>query len=149
MLPKIDFTRKMMPLQKLPKNVWDFGKLIVAKALKSCPKCNKSPNLVTLPAASSIPWMKIFINSKQQKIKRPQTCCILIRWLWSAAMRWRLFFFQPDNLKVASHYLHCKAAATCDTWLGICRKMEKYLFLWHQSPLQQSQQPVTSSVNKP
>ena len=26
----------------------DLGKLIVAKALKSCPKFNKSPNLVTL-----------------------------------------------------------------------------------------------------
>ena len=32
-------------LQKLPKNVGDLGKLI---ALKSCPKSNKSPNLVTL-----------------------------------------------------------------------------------------------------
>ena len=38
----------MSPLQKLPKNVGDFGKLIVAKALKSGPKSNKSPNLVTL-----------------------------------------------------------------------------------------------------
>ena len=26
----------------------DLGKLIVANALKICPKCNKSPNLVTL-----------------------------------------------------------------------------------------------------
>ena len=26
----------------------DLGKLIVAKALKSCPKSNKLPNLVTL-----------------------------------------------------------------------------------------------------
>ena len=29
-------------------NVGDLGKLIVAKALKSCPKFNKSANLVTL-----------------------------------------------------------------------------------------------------
>ena len=36
-------------LQKLPKNVGDLGKLIAAKALKSCPKNNKLPNLVTLP----------------------------------------------------------------------------------------------------
>ena len=36
------------PLQKLPKNVRDFGKLIAAKALKSCPKSNKLPNLVEL-----------------------------------------------------------------------------------------------------
>ena len=39
----------LTPLQKLPKNVGDLGKLIVAKALKSCPKSYKSPNLVTLP----------------------------------------------------------------------------------------------------
>ena len=32
----------------MPKNVGDLGKLIVAKALKSCPKSNKSPNLVAL-----------------------------------------------------------------------------------------------------
>ena len=36
------------PFQKLPKNVGDVGKLIVAKAFKACPKSNKSPNLVTL-----------------------------------------------------------------------------------------------------
>ena len=50
-LPKNDFTRKMIdltPLQKMPKNVGDFGKLLLPKALKSCPKSNKSPNLVTL-----------------------------------------------------------------------------------------------------
>ena len=34
--------------QKLPKNVEDLGKLIVAQALKSCPKSNQSPNLVIL-----------------------------------------------------------------------------------------------------
>ena len=45
----------LTPLQKLPKNVGNLGKLIVAKgfellrkALNCCPKCNKSPNLVTL-----------------------------------------------------------------------------------------------------
>ena len=32
----------------MPKNVGDLGKLIVAKGFKSCPKCKKSPNLVTL-----------------------------------------------------------------------------------------------------
>ena len=35
------------PLQKLPKIVGDLGELI-SKALKSCTKCKKSPNLVTL-----------------------------------------------------------------------------------------------------
>ena len=38
----------LTPLQKLPKNVEDLGKLIVAKGLKKLPKVQKSPNLVTL-----------------------------------------------------------------------------------------------------
>ena len=38
----------MTPLQKLPKNAEYLGTLIVAKGFKSCPKSNKSPNLVTL-----------------------------------------------------------------------------------------------------
>ena len=33
----------LTPLHKFPKNVGDLGKLIVAKDLKSCPKCKKSP----------------------------------------------------------------------------------------------------------
>ena len=40
----------LIPLQKLPKNVRDLGKLIVAKGLKKLPKVQKSPNLVTLLA---------------------------------------------------------------------------------------------------
>ena len=38
----------LTPLQKLPKNVGDLGKLIVAKCFEKFPKSNKSPNLVTL-----------------------------------------------------------------------------------------------------
>ena len=38
----------LAPTQKLPKTVGDLGKLIIAKGFKSCPKSNKSPNLVTL-----------------------------------------------------------------------------------------------------
>ena len=38
----------LTPLQKLPKNVGDLGKLIVAKDFKKSPKVQKSPNLVTL-----------------------------------------------------------------------------------------------------
>ena len=40
-LPEIDFTRKMIDfdtLQKLPKNMEDLGKLIVAKGFKKMPK---------------------------------------------------------------------------------------------------------------
>ena len=40
--------RILTPLRKLPKNVRDLGKLIVAKGLKKLPKVQKSPNLVTL-----------------------------------------------------------------------------------------------------
>ena len=38
----------LTPLQKLPKNVGDLGKLIVAKGFYKLPKSNKLPNLVTL-----------------------------------------------------------------------------------------------------
>ena len=46
------------PLQKSPKNVEDLGKLsnCCAHALKSCPKSNKLPNLVTLLATERFPF---------------------------------------------------------------------------------------------
>ena len=44
-MPKNDFTRKMTPLQNLPKNVGDLCKLIVAIGFKKLPKIQ---NLVTL-----------------------------------------------------------------------------------------------------
>ena len=50
--PKIISLEKLKiltPLQKLPKNVGDLGKLIVATVFEKLPKSNKSPNLVTLP----------------------------------------------------------------------------------------------------
>ena len=43
-MPENDFTKERMiltPLQKLPKNVGDLGKLIVAKGLKKLPKVQK------------------------------------------------------------------------------------------------------------
>ena len=52
MIP-LEKLKNLTPLQKLPKNVGDLGKLIVGlKALQSCPKSNKSPNLVTLYTTS-------------------------------------------------------------------------------------------------
>ena len=51
MLPKNDFTRKMIDFgifTKLPKNVGDLGKFVVAKGFKICSKSNKLPNLITL-----------------------------------------------------------------------------------------------------
>ena len=41
-------------LQKLPSNVGNLGKIIVAPALNGCPKCKKSPNLVTLLTVKDI-----------------------------------------------------------------------------------------------
>ena len=35
--------------RKLPKNVGDLAKIIVATSFVKWPKCNKSPYLVTLP----------------------------------------------------------------------------------------------------
>ena len=43
----------LAPLLKLPKNVGDLGKFIVAKSFKSFPKCKKSPSLVTLLSSYS------------------------------------------------------------------------------------------------
>ena len=42
------------PLQKLPKIRAIWVKLLLPRALKSCPKCNKSPNLVTLQPTNCI-----------------------------------------------------------------------------------------------
>ena len=56
-LPKNDYTRKMIgfgTFTKIAINVRDLGKLIVAKGFKSCPKSNKSSNLVTLPASLNL-----------------------------------------------------------------------------------------------
>ena len=41
-MPKNDFTRKFLtPLQNLPKNVGELGKLIVTKGFKKLPKVQK------------------------------------------------------------------------------------------------------------
>ena len=53
--------KTLTPLQKLPKNVVYLGKLIVAPALKSCPKSNTLPNLVTLPVMDQM--LGIFFSS--------------------------------------------------------------------------------------
>ena len=58
------------PLQKLPKNLGNLGKIFLPQALKSCLKCNKSPNLVTLDGLTGTNkhsnWM-LFWNEKQSK----------------------------------------------------------------------------------
>ena len=59
----------LSPLEKLPKNVGDLGKLIVATGFEKCQKCYKSPNLVTLVTkflANSLlvnRWSKILTRS--------------------------------------------------------------------------------------
>ena len=56
--------------QKLPKNVEDLGKLIVAQALKSCPKSNQSPNLVILLSVEEWERLETFLyaNFGQQSL---------------------------------------------------------------------------------
>ena len=58
-------------LQKLPKNVGDLDKIIVAKALKSCPKSKKLPNLVTLLIILTIPCIIIL---KMDEIRADDQC---------------------------------------------------------------------------
>ena len=55
-----------LPLQKLPNNVEDLGKLVVAKVLKSCPKSNKSPNLVTL--ITTLNLVRLELDSQASKL---------------------------------------------------------------------------------
>ena len=40
----------LTPLQKLPNNVGNLGKIIVTTGFECLPKVQKSPNLVTLPS---------------------------------------------------------------------------------------------------
>ena len=51
----------LTPLQKLPKNVRDLDKLIVAKGFKKLPKVQKSLNLVTL-AVTKVKQMMNFLG---------------------------------------------------------------------------------------
>ena len=44
----------LTPLQQLPKNGENWGKLIVAKDFKKLPKVQKSPDLVTLVVSKAI-----------------------------------------------------------------------------------------------
>ena len=48
----------LIPLQKLPKNGGDWGKIIVAKGFK---KPNKSPNLVTLGLIQMLEEHKVYL----------------------------------------------------------------------------------------
>ena len=52
----------LTPLQKLLKNVEDWGKKLMPKSLKSCPKSNKSPNLVTLSSSDEDEDRLLFVN---------------------------------------------------------------------------------------
>ena len=49
------------PLQNLPKNVGDLGKLIVAKGFKKLTKSNKSPNLDSKVTFESIKHASSFL----------------------------------------------------------------------------------------
>ena len=52
----------LAPFQKLPKNVENLGKLIVAMGFKKLPKVQKSPSLVTLIRANFYDFV-IFVGN--------------------------------------------------------------------------------------
>ena len=58
----------LIPLQKLPKNVVDLGKIIGAKGFKSCPKSNKLPYLVTLHYLSYVYAVYVYLDSLDPKL---------------------------------------------------------------------------------
>ena len=49
----LEILRILTPLQKLPKNAGDLGKLIIATGFEKLPKLNKLPNLVTVENTNS------------------------------------------------------------------------------------------------
>ena len=98
----------MTPLQKFPKNMGNLGTIFVVKALKNCPKCNKSLNLVTLlvslikaivvgggwwQSQSSVPFSTLRLSrsksnclcKRKWKRERERKCslvkCVLRRWV--------------------------------------------------------------------
>ena len=63
----------LTPLQKLPNNVGNLGKLSVATSFEWLPKVQKSPNLVTL----TVPIISIKIRlpvKKEQTEYKPGGC---------------------------------------------------------------------------
>ena len=62
--------RILTPLLKLPKNVEDLGKLIVAKGLKKLPKVKKSPHLVTLGVSNKHASLRNEVTKKKREIDR-------------------------------------------------------------------------------
>ena len=52
----------LTPLQKLPKNVGDLGKFIVAKGLKNCPKCKKIAQ--SGHTGGDVPLARMFVQWK-------------------------------------------------------------------------------------
>ena len=101
----------LTPLQKLTKNGEDWGKLIVAKGLKSCPKSKISPNLVTLSA--SLPllqrsefesyWGKIAWKELKEAADG-QFLFKRIRFLHSKYFKflliWELFSLKMQNIRI-------------------------------------------------
>ena len=80
---KNDFTRKIKDfhtITKLPKNAGDLGKLIVAKGLKSCPKSDKSLNLVTLTASSSASKIRLPLAYSHPSTPNHLFPCRCIKW---------------------------------------------------------------------
>ena len=71
---KNDFTRYMIDFWHLHKNclrLWEiWANELLPKSLKSCPKSNKSPNLVTLFVIKWPSWSKWLFESESVKINQ-------------------------------------------------------------------------------
>ena len=102
-------------LQKLPKNVGDLDKLIVAKALKSGPKSNKSPNLITLiilhnilkcgliPASFCLASSFLTTQVESEKIVGIKSCPIFVVYKLTEGSHCSLHLIFPNS--PISHYL--------------------------------------------
>ena len=123
------------PLLKLPTNVGDLGKIIVAIGFVNSPKCNKSPNLVTLLPSHTLrhhlkhEWARgsnsntaIYSNTKGNvtnansiKIMSPQKC------IYKCKLQYYLYWMGTHFLESAPSQLVGKKTADIRNEKGTSR----------------------------
>ena len=98
----------LSPTQKLPKTVGDLGKLILA--LKSCPKSNKSPNLITLSVKQNI--LQMTFAEKSSPLCPPIT---MVTFIQCDLMARFLIIGHLEQWKFAQKYKNCHSRLTIFT----------------------------------
>ena len=96
----------LTPLQKLPKNVEIWANLLLPNALNGCPKCKKSPNLVTLfPWFCFLPFLNLSLitcsNSFLICSSSSTVLCINVYHSFLASLEisvWKQFYLSPPLL---------------------------------------------------